>query len=221
MSIPLLLPTLAARFAWIIGTMRYERATGTPSDRRVIPLLGPILGHLNRICRQFAAIVARAQAGTLRASPRRTARKPMVQRFTWPRPPRALPTGKLWIAKLAPWMQGGGQEIYVLVMGDAEMAALIEAAPQVKRLLRSLLWATRPQRRSEMPAILRQPKRVRAPRPRALRAAVPSRAKPEPARPPMPRPGYRPSCNWPKGVLDKRPRSRGKLRYGAKPPLPD
>ena len=103
---------------------------------------------------------------------------------------------------------------------DAEMAALIEAAPQVKRLLRSLLWATR-LRPSEMPDILRRPKVARASRPRVPRAAVPAIAAPEPVRPPMPRPGYRPSCNWPKGVLDRPPRSRGKLRYGAKPPLPD
>ncbi len=221
MSIPLLLPTLAARFAWIIGTMRYERATGTPSDRRIIPLLGPILNYLNRLNRQFAALVARAQAGTLRASPRRGAGKPVAQRLTWPRPPRALPGGNLWIAKLAPWMGWGGQEVYVLVMNDPEMAALIEAAPQAKRLLRALLWATR-LRASEMPAILRRPKVARAPRPRAPRAAaVPATAPPGPARPVSPRWPYRPSCNWPKGVLTPRPRSRGKLRHGAKPPLPD
>ena len=130
MSIPLHLPNLAARFAWIIGSMRYERATGTPSDRRFIPLLDAILTHLNRLNRRFAALVARAQAGTLRASPRRVAGQPRVQRLTWPRPPRALPTGYMWITKLASWMSGGGQELYVLVMCDAEMAALIEAAPQ-------------------------------------------------------------------------------------------
>ena len=220
MSIPVVLPTLAARFAQIILGMRYERATGTPSDRRFIPLLDAILTHLNRLSRQFAALCARAQAGTLRASPRRKAGKPLVQRLTWPCPPRALPTGNLWITKLTPWMYGGGEELYTLVICDAEMAALIEAAPQVKRLLRSLLWATL-LRASEMPEILRRPKRARAPRPRAPRAAVPAIAAPAPARPPMPRPGYRPSCNWPKGVLTPRPRSRGKLRYGAKPPLPD
>ena len=219
-SIPLLLPTLAARFAWIIASMRYERATGTPSDRRFIPLLDAILTHLNRLNRQFAALCARAQAGTLRASPRRRPGKPLVQRLTWPRPPRVLPTGYLWMAKLTPWMRGGGDEIYNLVLVDPQMAALIEAAPQVKRMLRSILWALCLRSR-EMPEILRLPPRVRAPRRRAPRAAVPVPARPVPARPPLPRPGYRPSCNWPKGVLTPRPRSRGKLRYGAKPPLPD
>ena len=218
MSIPLPLPTLAARFAWIIASMRYARVTGTPSDRVIIPLLGAILGHLNRLNRQFAALVARAQAGTLGASPRRKAGKPMAQRLTWPRPPRVLPTGNFWITKLAPWMAGGGQELFTMVLCDAEMAALIEAAPQVKRLLRSLLWATR-LRASEMPEILRLPKRVRAPRPRAPRAAVRAIAAPAPVRTPMARPGYRPSCNWPKGVLDRPPRSRGKLRSTAGPPL--
>ena len=112
MSIPVLLPTLAARFAWIIASMRYERATGTPSDRRFIPLLDAILTRLNRLSRQFAAFVACAQAGTLRASPRRKVGKPPVQRLTWPRPPRVLPTGYMWMAKLTPWMRGGGEEIY-------------------------------------------------------------------------------------------------------------
>ncbi len=35
------------------------------------------------------------------------------------------------------------------------------------------------------------------------------------------RQNYWPLANWLKGVLTRRPRSRGKLRYGAKPPLPD
>ncbi len=104
-------------------------------------------------------------------------------------------------------MRGGGEEVYTLVLNDPEMAALIEQAPQVKRIL----WATCLRRR-EMPDILRRPKRARAPRPRAPRAIVPAPAVPGPERPAMPRPGYRPSANWPKGVLTLRPRSRGKLR---------
>ena len=127
----------------------------------------------------------------------------------------------MWIAKLTPWMRGGGAEIFTLVLNDSEMAALIEAAPQVKRLLRSLLWATCLRRRSEMPEILRRPKVARAARPRAWRAATPAVALPAPARPVSPRWPYRPSCKWPKGVLTPKPRSRGKLRHGVKPPLPD
>jgi len=220
MSTPLSLPTLAARFAWIIASMRYERATGTASDRRFIPLLGPILAHLNRLGRQFAAICARAQAGTLRASPRRRAGKPAVQRLTWPRPPRALPTGTMWIAKLTPWMRGGGAEIYTLVLTDSEMAALIEAAPRSSA-------SCAPSCGRPACGGARCPKSCGGPRgcarhgPAPPRAAVPAVAIPDPARPAMLRPGYRPSANWPKGVLDRRPRSRGKLRYGAGPPLPD
>ena len=121
---------------------------------------------------------------------------------------------------MAPWTGGGGGFILTLVLTDLEMAALIEAAPQVKRLLRAILWATF-LRQSEMPEILRRPKRVRAPRRRAPRAAVPAIAMPDPARLEAQRRNYRPSANWPKGVLTRRPRSRGKLRYGATPPLPD
>ena len=145
--------------------MRYERATGTPSDRRFIPLLDAILNRLNR---QFAALCARAQAGTLRASPRRGPGKPTVQRLTWPRPPRALPGGHMWMSRLAGWTWLGGSSIQQLVLEDAELAALIEAAPQAKRLLRSILWATC-LRGSEMPEILRLPPRVRAPRRRRPR----------------------------------------------------
>ena len=205
MSIPLLLPTLAARFAQIIVGMHYMRPTGTAEDRREIPLLLPLRALLRRLARQFAALCARAEAGTLRASPRRKRGKPMVQRYTWPRPPRALPSGYMWMTKLAGWTCPGGGYIYTLVLEDPEMAALIEAAPQVKRMLRSILWATCLRQR-EMPAILRLPKRVRAPRPRAPRAAAP--AIPGSTRPVSPRWPYRPSCKWPKGVLDRPPRPR-------------
>ena len=86
----------------------------------------------------------------------------------------------------------------------------------MKRILRSLRCATYLRTMLE---ILRRPARVRAPRPRAPRAAA--AAGPAPARPEMRRPGYRPSAKWPKGCITRPPQSRGKLRFGAGPPLPD
>ena len=136
MSIPLLLPTLAARFVRIILGMHYARPTGTAFDRREMPLLLALRALLRRMAAQFAAIVARAEAGTLRRTPRRKAGPPAVQRFTWPRRPRALPSGYMWMTKLAGWTCPGGYSIYQLVLESPEMAALIEVAPQVKRLLR-------------------------------------------------------------------------------------
>ncbi len=220
MSIPVLLPTLAARFAWIIGIMMFDQPRELGKNLPAHPLLNLARLRLRRLRDRFAAILARAQAGTLRASPRREAGKPLVQRLTWPRPPRVLPSGYMWMAKVAPWTSNGGWHVLTLVTYDAEMRALIEAAPQLKPLLRAILLATYTRTR-DMPEILREPVRVRTPRRRAPRAAVLATATPAPARPPMPRPGYRPSCKWPKGVLTPRPRSRGKLRHGTKPPLPD
>ncbi len=207
MSIPLLLPTLAARFRQIIVGMNFAQPTGTAFDRREMPLLAPLRTVLRQWQARFAALIARAQAGTLRRAPRRMAGKPMARRLTWPRPPRALPGGHMWMSRLAGWTWLGGSSIQQLVLEDAELAALIEAAPQVKRLLRSILWATC-LRGSEMPEILRLPPRVRAPRRRPPRPAVPAVAPPGPKRPVSPRWPYRPSCNWPKGVLDKPPRRR-------------
>ncbi len=217
MSIPLSLPLLPARFARIIMDLCFAAPRGLGRDYPAFPLLTMVRAHLRRLGARFAAIAARAQAGTLRTSPRRTAGKPAARRFSWPRPPRALPTGYMWLLKLAPWTCGGGAEIPTLVLADPEMAALIEAAPQVKRILRTILWATYT-RTCEMPEILRLPARPRAPRRRFPRATVPAPATPDPDRPEAQRRGYRPSANWPKGVITRPPRRRGKLRSSTGPP---
>ncbi len=217
MFIPPQFAALAVRFAQIIASMHFERATGTARDRRIVPFLDEMRAYLRRLGAKFAALAARAQAGTVGRAGRRVAGGQAVQRLTWPRPPRALPTGYMWMGKLAPWMSSGGSAIYTMVLTDPEMAALIEAAPQVKRLLRSILWATY-LRQCEMPEILRLQPRVRV---SCRRAPVPIASTLDQARPTMRRPNYRPSAKWPKGVLTAKPRSRGKLRFGAGPPLPD
>lgn len=219
MSKPLLLPTLPARFARIIMDLCFAAPRGLGREYPAFPLLDVVRAHLCRLGARFAAIAARAQAGTPRISPRRMVGGPVAphlsgRRLTSQRRPRALPTGYMWLGKLAPWTCGGGGRLYNLVLADPEMAALIEAAPQVRRILRAILWATCLRLR-EMPESLRLPPRVRAPR-RSLAIAVPAQACPE-AR----RRHYRPSAKWPRGALAPRARSGGKLRYGAGPPLPD
>ncbi len=220
MSISLRLPNLPARFARIIMDLCFAPQRGLGREYPTFPLLDLVRAHLRRHGAQFATIAARAQAGMPRASPRRIVGKPVATRLTWPRPPRALPTGYMWLGKLAPWTSSPASQLYNMVLTDPEMAALIEAAPQVKRILRTILWATYLRTR-EMPESLLLPPRVRAPRRRLPRAAIPAIAVPDPARAAARRGGYRPSAKWPKGVLKARPRSRGKLRFGAGPPLPD
>ena len=100
MSAPLSLPTLPARFARIIADLCHEVPKHIARDRHAGPLIILIYSYLRRLGARFAAIAARAQAGTLRAIPRRATRKPVARRLTWPRPPRALPTGYLWLGRL-------------------------------------------------------------------------------------------------------------------------
>ena len=101
MSVPLPLSTLATRFARIIADLCFEVPKHIARDRTAGPLINLIYSHLRRLGAQFAAIAARAQAGTLHVAGQ----------------PGAA-TGC------------SGAEVYLLVMTDPEMAALIKGAPR-------------------------------------------------------------------------------------------
>ena len=87
------------------------------------PLIILIYNHLRRLGAQFAAMAARAHA-----APRRTG-KHVARRATWP-------------GALVPATCSYGGHLHYRLLTDPEMADLIAAVPQVKRLPRSILWAT-------------------------------------------------------------------------------
>ena len=104
------------------------------------PLIILICSRLRRIAGRFAGIAARLQAGRLR---RRAAPSPRpaqpAARPKRPYRPRPLPQGFAWLVRLVPDAANRGSQLQHL-LAEPEMAALIAAAPQSRRLLRSLCW---------------------------------------------------------------------------------
>ncbi len=123
---------LARRFALVIDGLCGATAARIAADRSAGPLLILIVGRLRRLAARFAALAARAQAGTL---PR--LRRPESGR----RPPRGrqprLPEGFAWLIRLVPQAAGYAGQVQAL-LSDPQMAALLEAAPQAGRVLRPL-----------------------------------------------------------------------------------
>ncbi len=127
--------TPAERFASIIALLCRTVAASIAGGRLAGPLIILIWRRLNRMGIRFAAIAARHDAGTLRPPRRRPqAPRPPLAR---PRKPDPLPRGKAWLLRLVPEAAGGASQLQHL-LADAEMAALIAAAPQAGRILRPL-----------------------------------------------------------------------------------
>jgi hypothetical protein len=105
------------------------------------PLLTLLWDRLRRLAQRFAALAARAQAGTLRPPRRRTA-KPRQR----PPNPNRLPQGFGWLVRLVQETACQGSQLNHLLQTDPEMQALLKAAPQAARLLRPLcrMLAVRP-----------------------------------------------------------------------------
>ena len=160
------------RFAAIIDLLCRTVAARIAGGRLAGPLILLIWRRLSRMGVRFAAIAARHEAGTLPA-PRRRPRAPRPAR---PRPPPLLPRGVAWLLRLVPEAAGGASQLQHL-LADAEMAALIAAAPQAGRILRPLcrMLGLRP------PAVLALPPRPARPPAASCRGP----AAPHPARPPQ------------------------------------
>ncbi len=174
MSSPIPTSSVAAKVAQIIEGLRFTVPKFIAKDRNAGPLIMLIWSHLGRLGRQFAALAARAEAGTLRIAQHRRAVTPGVgtPRVRAARVPSGLPTGWGWMGDMMWETRGWGGSLQQIVLEDPEMAALIAACPQAGRIVRSILWMTL---RSPVPAILRvsRPKRARASS-RPLREASPS-----------------------------------------------
>ena len=156
--------TPTERFAGIIdGLCRAVAARGGGRDRLAGPLVILIWSRLRRIAAQIIALAARIEAGRHRCYPaRRPPRRPAAPR-RHVRP--ALPHGFAWLLPLVPWAAAGYGSQLRHLLAEPEFAALVDAAPQMRRLLRPLC---------RMLA-------VPLPRPRAAEPAPPPPAHPAPA----------------------------------------
>ena len=97
------------------------------------PLALLIWSRLRRLAAQVAALAARIDAGRHRRYPSRRPARPAPRR----RAPRVLPHSRAWLLRLVPEAASGGSQLRHL-LAEPEMAALLEAAPQMRRLLRPL-----------------------------------------------------------------------------------
>ena len=134
-----------------------------------------VSNRAGRIFWQIERMLARFRAGRLRqATPRGV---PARQRRARQTPAIRLPRKFGWLV-MAGKHQAAGYGLQLQhVLSDPEMAALLEASPQARRVLRPLLRALA----VEMPWTLTQP---RPPKPRQPRKPRP---KPEPFKIPLPR----------------------------------
>lgn len=220
MSVPFPTSSVASRFAGIIDTLCHIIPKLIARDREAGPLIILIHNHLRRLGARFAAIAARAQAGTLPAprchTARRKATRPAVRLS-----PRLLPYGYAWLIKVFQETACGGQYLYHLVLNDPEMAALLAASPQAGRIVRSIFWMTaiRP-----VPEIVRHVSAPRAPRKAPIRivkaCAIPGRASPDAHSQSHRSPPYRPSAHWPRSCGMKPAWSPRRL-HAKGPPWPD
>ncbi len=210
MHLPIPTSPVGRSFAGIIDGISWALGKLLGRDRSATLLVSLIYARLLRLRAQFAALAARAEAGTLRAPRRHVAGR--STRTAAPRTPRPFPCGFGWLGNLAPEARCYGSQLGALVSHDPEVAALIVASPQAARILRSILWMTGHRSVPEVlrPAVARTP-RVRVSR-AVVRPAVPDRAPPVAWRHP-----YRPSAKWPKGCVTRPKRSRSKPRSTAGP----
>ncbi len=165
-------PAPAERFARLIeGLCRAIAARGV-AGRLAVPLIVLLWARLRRTAARVAMLAARLRAGTLPAgcARRRSGRSGP--------PPRRLPRGFAWLVRLVPEAACSASQLQHL-LGEPEMAALIAAAPQMRRMLRPLcrMLGVHPP-----PGLLAPPQARRAPpsRPAAAGGAPPA----GPRRPP-------------------------------------
>ena len=186
--------TAAAHFARIVAGVvaavagRLQRP-GCPGLAG--PLIVLIAARLQRMAARVTRLAARVEASTLR--PPRP--RPPSSRLRPAKPPRlpTLPRGRAWLARLVPGAAFGATRLEAL-LAEAEMQALLAAAPQLGRTLRPYwhMLTTRP-----LPPALRPPPKNPPPtppaaqmkpvrRPPAAPPAAASRHRPRPTSPPAP-----------------------------------
>lgn len=130
------MPNATNRFAAFV-TVLLEHLAHYGNQRRVSgPWLALIWNRVRAVQRQVAGLIARFEAGTLRRYPNRRAPTPPTARRQ-PQRRSPLPGGKLWLVRLVqetarctPLLQDW--------LAHPDTAALLQAAPQLRRALRPL-----------------------------------------------------------------------------------
>ena len=185
-------PSPAERFAQIVATllaMVGARVARPWKPGLAGPLTLAIAIRLQRIRNRIARYTARWHSGTLTPPRRRPAapRRPKPRAAgPWDHLPK-LPRGRLWLVRLVPGIGVGANHLRIL-LEDPEMAAMLQAAPQIGRTLRPF-WhmlssdPLPPALQRPGPAVAASP----TPRPAEAAMAPPPKAVPScagPARPP-------------------------------------
>ncbi len=158
--------TLTERFDLLIRRLCDAVAIQSAKWAYITPLMVLVWGRLRRMSRRFAALAARMEAGRLKP-PRPSVRNPDPGKTRPPRPPAPWPPVPSTPGWLLHYVQleaaATANLLRHMLEHDPEMRALLEAAPQLGRILRPLLRMVSP---APLPATL-----VRPPRPAPTRVA--------------------------------------------------
>jgi hypothetical protein len=199
---------LTERFDWVIQRLCDAVAIQSAKWAYITPLMVLVWGRLRRMSRRFAALAARMEAGRLKP-PRPPAANPDPG-GTRPHQQPPFPSTPGWLLHYVQLEAAATANILRhMLEHDPEMRALLEAAPQLGRILRPLLRMVSP---APLPARLLRP--PPAPHPSSAAAAPatpgtdartgpgtgptpgPTVAAPEPHGPPQH--GLSPHGLWPK-----------------------
>jgi hypothetical protein len=183
---------LTERFDWVIQRLCDAVAIQSAKWAYITPLMVLVWGRLRRMSRRFASLVARMEAGRLKP-PRPPTPDPGRTRPPRPPPPGPrFPSSPGWLLHYVRLEAAATSSLLRdMLEHDPELRALLEAAPQLGRILRPLL---RMVSTGPVPETLRRP-----PGPPPGPAATPTA--PDPPQPP-PRPGRSPGAEpspnpWP------------------------
>ena len=179
--------TLIGRFRAVIDGIGVKIGAHLVRNRHLEPILALVYAYLQRSAGRLDRLIARWQAGTLTPARPRTTVTPTPPRAA-PRPPAPRPPGPRlpsrngWLLHLVqPAAQLSGH--LQMLIASPEMAELLAAAPQARRILRPLLKMLNIQ---PIPLILRRPSDPPPPD----SPIMPRRRRPPPCVPtPLPDPG--------------------------------
>ncbi len=179
---------LTERFDLLIRRLCDAVAIQSAKWAYITPLMVLVWSRLRRMSRRFAALAARMEAGRLKP-PRPAVPNPDPGRTRPPRPPPPwppFPSSPGWLLHYVQLEAAATANLLRhMIEHDPEMRALLEAAPQLGRILRPLLRMVSP---APLPARL-----IRPPRPEAAATARPAAANPAAANPGADTPGTRPA----------------------------
>jgi hypothetical protein len=176
---------LTERFDLLIRRLCDAVAIQSAKWAYITPLMVLVWGRLRRMSRRFASLVARMEAGRLKP-PRPPAPNPDPGKTRPPRPPPSwppVPSSPGWLLHYVQLEAAATANLLRhMIEHDPEMRGLLEAAPQLGRILRPLLRMVSP---APLPARLVPPPRPK-PTPVAANVATPSANTPDPPSPSAP-----------------------------------